>query len=329
MACAFSVFFQRNSTDLARFRWVECQFRALSYCRSKRQLDKALVSLPQGLDETYKRMLLNIQEVSVQDAKRILTLLCCAKRPLTVAELIDATAVELEDEPRLNPDGRLPGEDSIREVCPGLVEFDVRRDGDTTVRIAHFSVQEYLESERIPADAAKFGVTRLEANAEIASICLTYLLEPALLTEPIEEYPLAPYAAETWHDHFREGDKSKYSVEKQVLRLFRTSGGEFQKWVRTWNVDEPHGYISRNIPSPVYYASLLGISSVLTKLLCESSSTSIVSALSAEESFELVNARGGRYGSALQAASARGHEQVVKLLLDNGVRGKSMTGVLR
>ena len=190
MACEFSVFFQRNSADLARFRWVECQFRALSYCSSKRQLDKALVSLPQGLDETYKRMLLNIDEVSVQDAKRILTLLCCAKRPLTVAELIDATAVELEDEPRLNPDGRLLGEDAIRAVCPGLVEFDVRRDEDTTVRIAHFSVQEYLESERIPADAAKFGVTRLEANAEIASICLTYLLEPALLTEPIKEYPL-------------------------------------------------------------------------------------------------------------------------------------------
>ena len=142
MACPFSVLFQENSTDLAGFRWVECQFRALSYCASKRQLDKSLVSLPQGLDDTYKRMLLNIDEVSIQDARRILTLLCCAKRPLTVSELIDANAVELGDNPRLNPDGRLPGEEEIRAVCPGLVEVDVRPNCEATVRIAHFSVQE-------------------------------------------------------------------------------------------------------------------------------------------------------------------------------------------
>ncbi|KAI1584776.1 ankyrin repeat domain containing protein [Pyrenophora tritici-repentis] len=31
-----------------------------------------------------------------------------------------------------------------------------------------------------------------------------------------------------------------------------------------------------------------------------------------------VNAQGGDYGNALQAASAEGHEQVVKMLLDAG-----------
>jgi ankyrin repeat protein len=31
-----------------------------------------------------------------------------------------------------------------------------------------------------------------------------------------------------------------------------------------------------------------------------------------------VDAQGGYYGNALQAASSRGHEQVVKLLLDKG-----------
>ena len=31
-----------------------------------------------------------------------------------------------------------------------------------------------------------------------------------------------------------------------------------------------------------------------------------------------VNAQGGRFGNALQAASSRGHQQVVKLLLDKG-----------
>ncbi|KIM94779.1 hypothetical protein OIDMADRAFT_34784 [Oidiodendron maius Zn] len=201
-------------------QWVECQFQALSSCRSKHQLDKALVSLLQ---------------VSEQDARRILTLRCCAKRPLTVSELIDVNAVEIGDNPRLNPDSRLLGEDEICAVCPGLVEVDTRPKGDTTVRIAYFSVQEYLESERIlQQSAAMFSVTRPKADAEVTSICLTYLLEPALSRKSIAKYPFALYTANTWHRHFHDA-------------------GE-------------------------------------------------------------VNAQGGDYGSALQAASGRGHEQIVKLL---------------
>ena len=175
-------------------------------------------------------MLLNVDEESVQDARRILTLLCCAKRPLTVSELIDGTAVELGDNPRLNPNGRLFGEDEIRRVCPGLIEVDARPDDKTsTVRIAHFSVQEYLESERIlQHKAATFRVRKLEAHAEIASICLTYLLEPALSRDSMEEYPLALYAAKTWHEHFCDGDKNTHHAEHQALRLFRSSGGEFE-----------------------------------------------------------------------------------------------------
>jgi ankyrin repeat protein len=39
-----------------------------------------------------------------------------------------------------------------------------------------------------------------------------------------------------------------------------------------------------------------------------------------------VNAQGGRYGNALQAASARGREAVVKLLLDKGSEVKAQGG---
>jgi ankyrin repeat protein len=37
-----------------------------------------------------------------------------------------------------------------------------------------------------------------------------------------------------------------------------------------------------------------------------------------------VNAQGGFYGNALQAASCRGHKQVVKLLLDKGADVKKL-----
>jgi ankyrin repeat domain-containing protein 50 len=266
-------------------------------------------------------MLLNIDIESVQDARRILTLLCCVKRPLTVPELIDGAAVELGDNPRLNPEGRLFGEDEIRSVCPGLIEVDARPDEETsTVRIAHFSVQEYLESERIlQHETAIFSVRRLEAHAEIASICLTYLMEPALSSDSEEEYPLALYAAKTWHKHFRDGDQNTHHAEHQALRLFRSSRGEFENWVKIWNVEWYDGSKpSGKVPSPVYYVSLLGLDLVLSKLLCENPSGSSFLALSPLGISDLDNAQGGRYGNALQAASYEGHEKVVELLLDKG-----------
>lgn len=71
-----------------------------------------------------------------------------------------------------------------------------------TVRIAHFSVQEYLESERIrDQKAARFALTSPTAYAEITQICLGYLLEPDLLLSTLHQnvlkkYSLTHFAAE-------------------------------------------------------------------------------------------------------------------------------------
>ncbi|KAF2180645.1 hypothetical protein K469DRAFT_639699 [Zopfia rhizophila CBS 207.26] len=314
------------------FRWVECQFMALeSRSGSKRQLDVLLASLPRSLDKTYERMLLNIDEESVEDVRRILTLLCCAKRPLTVLELIDGVAVELGDDPQLNLDGRLLGKDEICRVCPGLIEVDAQLDDETaTVRIAHFSVQEYLESRRIvDSKAATFSVRRPEAHTEIACICLTYLLEPALSMSryPKREYPLALYAAQTWHEHLRDGGENTHYAKQQALRLFQNTGGEFENWVTIWNVDNSHGVkLCGRVPSPVYYASLLGLDLVLSKLLYENLSGAACSGLTVSEVSGLVNAQGGDYRNALQAASLRDHEKIVQLLLERNAGANAQGG---
>jgi hypothetical protein len=71
-------------------------------------------------------MLSNIEEESADDARRILSLLCTARRPLTVRELIDGIAVELGDHPRFNADSRLMNEEDIRRICPGFIELDLQ-----------------------------------------------------------------------------------------------------------------------------------------------------------------------------------------------------------
>ena len=49
------------------------------------------------LDETYKRMLVGIDTHCQERAQRILTLLCFSSRPLSVIEIIEAIAVDIQD----------------------------------------------------------------------------------------------------------------------------------------------------------------------------------------------------------------------------------------
>lgn len=260
-------------------------------------------------------MLTTISDESKEDARRLLTLLCCAKGPLTVKELIDGIAVEIGDSARLNIDGRLDNEEDIQQICPGLVEtYSDRYNMEVYVRIAHFSVQEYLESDRIyQHGAAPFGVRREKGHAEVAWICLTYIR--ALVSEPsFEEYPFALYAAKNWFRHYRDADQDSSRVTDEVIQFLRNSGGELKCWLRIWNIEKAArlilslpGFKPTDTPStPIYYASLLGLAAVVSKLCLQ---PDIVST---------INMSGGRYGNALQAAAGHGYEKVVQLLLDNG-----------
>jgi ankyrin repeat protein len=79
-------------------------------------------------------------------------------------------------------------------------------------------------------------------------------------------------------------------------------------WVQMYNVDELWDGINlslttKDMAQPLYYAALIGVLEVIENII----------PLTAD-----VNAHGGYYGHALQAASARGHEKVVQMLLDTG-----------
>ena len=77
-----------------------------------------------------------------------------------------------------------------------------------------------------------------------------------------------------------------------------------------------------DIPAPVYYASLLGLDQALHDLVnneqLESTKIRALSPTSRSSVSKNINAQGGRYGNALQAASGRGHEKAVQTLLDKG-----------
>ncbi|KAJ5601798.1 hypothetical protein N7510_011332 [Penicillium lagena] len=307
------------------FRYVECQFQAIKRARNRNQLDECLRSLPRDLDETYERLLCNIDETYVKDVRRVLTLLCVSTRPLTLNELIDAHAVELNEPSRLDREGRSYVPDELLDVCLGLVEIVAAEDeeGETTsiARIPHFSVQEYLQSNRIlQQKAARFAIRSGPANTEVAQICLVYLLELTLAEKldeaKIRDMPLARFSAMQWHHHYAHSCEEKPHVEELVIRLFQDETNSFVTWIRLFDVDFPWDTTPefqrpiKNVASPLYYASLLGLESIVNNITAVAVGDGSIT--------DIVNKKGGRLGSALQAASSRGHGKVVQILLDRG-----------
>ncbi|EXJ70448.1 uncharacterized protein A1O5_06517 [Cladophialophora psammophila CBS 110553] len=351
------------------FRWVECQFQILRRCpRSEYRLEECLASLPRTLDETYERMLSTIDSDYVDDAKRILTLVCFSVRPLTVPELMDGIAVDLSGSGWLDRRRRLHSADDLRRICPGLLAFNAAESDFTgspdaddeddrftvlTVHIAHFSVQEYIESERIRQQKASvYALQRSSANLDILRICLVCLLEPGLSSRRLdrsilEEHPLARFAASSWYAYYPYIASTTNNVQELVLKLFDHQKGSFSNWVRLHDLDTPwvnevkFHIESEHIASPLYYSSMLGFDWIVRELIAAESDDVnrevLIHTLGGENGNALqaaslhghtkvvetlleagadVNLRGGLHDNALQAASAGGHDAVIKLLLD-------------
>ncbi|GAB7364764.1 hypothetical protein MBLNU230_g5562t1 [Neophaeotheca triangularis] len=332
------------------FRWAYCQLQVLRKLKSTspKYVKKALDGLPATLDETYKRVLLDIEEMYRDHALTLLQWLAYAHSPPTLGELVEAAVTDPIHESSIDTDNRGDLEDTLN-ILTGLVtvveskETDVDSDSDsdseiepstpgassiileqadvashspdltpdTRVRLAHFSVKEYLESKRIlESDARHFHLESGTGHRTLAQSCLTYLryysesTEKTSTDEDLDKFPLLKYGAESWFYH--SALQQSVQVDREVLFL------QLEEARRDWLlIYDPDAYPSGsfNVPdrmesgSAVYYASVLGLLAVVSDLLGSGAN---------------VNAQGGTYGNALQAASARGYTEVVQLLIDNG-----------
>src|SRR5580704_17268084 len=102
-----------------RFRWVVCQLDVLRNCIKLDKLRKALRSLPKTLDETYDRILSNIEEEYKEEAFRVPQWLVFSARPVTVEEVVEVLATDLDT--AFDPQQRLPVPRDILTICSSLV----------------------------------------------------------------------------------------------------------------------------------------------------------------------------------------------------------------
>ena len=93
-----------------------------------RQVRAALDNLPEGMDGTYDEAMERVErqdESRKQLAKRVLSWITYAVRPLSVKELQHALAV-IPDTTELDPDD-ITDDEILASICAGLVVIDEER----------------------------------------------------------------------------------------------------------------------------------------------------------------------------------------------------------
>jgi ankyrin repeat protein len=312
-------------TAASRFRWVFCQLEALRHCLAPRVLHM-LKELPETLDETYERILRDINKANRDHARRLLQCLAVAVRPLRVAELAEVLAIDFGTTSRggtskLNTDWRWEDQqEAVLSTCSSLISI-VDEKGSQIVQFSHFSVKEFLTSSRIAgssADISPFRVLLEPAHTILAKACLVVLLRLGELVDKHnvkDKFPLARYAAEHWVDHARFENVSSH-VREGMEDLFDPDKPYFAVWPQVHDVDtEPlrdsllYEFASSSCKKsksaiPLYYAALCGLHDLAEQLIIKHP--------------QQVCSTGGYFTSPLGAALRGGHFKIAQVLHEHG-----------
>jgi ankyrin repeat protein len=275
-----------------------------------------LEDLPKTLDETYGRTLLGIDEEKREYAQRLFRCLAVSIRPLRVEELAEILAIRFPKatHPTFNTAWRPENaEEAVLSACTSLISI-VDREGHRVVQFSHFSVKEYLTSERLTAAEERLSYYHIlpEAAHTIlahASLSVLLQLDDKIDRNTIADFPLAPYAARHWVDHAQFRNVSLH-IKEVMKRLFNPAMPHFAAWVWLYDIDRywtgrmPTMHPTRPEAVPLYYASLCGFVGLAKHLIAAHTRD--------------VNSRGGSHTTPLHAASVKGHLKVASLLLRNG-----------
>ena len=276
----------------------------------------ALDDLPEGLDETYDRILLGIARERQEYARRLLHCLTASIRPLRVEELAEILAIKFDEGtlPKYDMNWRPENsEEAVLLACSSLITI-ITAGEERVVQFSHYSVKEYLTSARL-ANAGKHlsrhHILPHSAHTILAQASLSVLLalDEQVDKKSVTKYPLTIYAARYWIDHAQFDDVSS-SIEDEMERLFDSSKPHFATWIWIYDIDYPFREIlfaprpTQPEVVPLYYATLCGFCGIVKHLIMTYPQD--------------INARGGYYVTPLHAAVDKGNVDVTMLLLENG-----------
>jgi hypothetical protein len=286
--------------------------------KTRAEVEDTLNRLHPGLEGMYERMLLQIHKDRRDIAASILRWVTMAVRPLTLTELGEATGIR--------PPTNLSIDEAVRDYvnyCGYLLTVT-----GSEVGLVHQSAKDYLQRDK-PYDGEHefYRVKKTEAHLEVAKTCFKYIQRGPFLSSSIlqtkghsdkevssifQEYPLLEYASLYWPEH------SRYASDA-IEDMFDFSGPFCQKkskirknWLRYYWKSEYNHYIAPISFTLMHLAAYFGITPLARKLVRMN-----------KMRYKLPiqnpgNMRDSEGRTPLSRAAERGHEAVVKLLLENG-----------
>ena len=262
----------------------------------RRQKPRAMKS---GLDlgGAYAVMLGRIKDEGGEKARlgmAVLMWISHSRRPLQVDELCHAIAIRIGSNDVDNDD--IPTISTLLDCCQGLVTVDK---GSSTVRLIHFTLQEDLRTYPDLFD---------RPHSTMAETCLTYLNFQRfkdLVAAPsldLQDTLFLEYSSLHWGTHMRmELSDRAVTFALQLLDQFNSHISAEFLW-KTINDGSPFGYYSGDKPfSALHCISYFGIPEVTYALI--------------KMNRWDVNQRDGLGMTPLIWAAKYGHEEVVRLLL--------------
>ena len=244
-------------------------------------------------------------------AHRLLQCLTVAVRPLRVKELAEVLAVDFDAAggiPKLNEDLRWENqEQAVLSACSSLISV-VWDDDLQVVQFSHFSVKEFLTSDRLATstiDAYRFHHILTEPSHMImAQACLSVLLRlnSHINKGSIKDFPLARYASLSFGDHAEFGNVFAH-IRDATDDLLDADKPHFAAWlwVRTADFDDPP---KQPEASPLYHIAGFGFRAMVDYLISKRPADLSVR---------------GHYGIPLHVSLRHGHADVALLLLEHCV----------
>ena len=319
----------------------------------------ALSDLPDTLDKTYEQILAGIEKRSRKDALVLLRWLAYASPRLSLGELAEVRIIDLEGEGTVDVDDRGNIED-VLEILSGLVivepafeDFANRTktskrppsdedgidynigsfqpiDQNSKVQLAHFSVKEYLVSDRIVNSvAAGYALDEGQAHAFLGQSCFKYILHcyhssTVSVLHNDADYPLCKYAMRFGIVHQRCAEEllgsSHDSGQLQIQVLSDNMAIAKKLWpsmdlAKLVHSPELFGasILWKQAVPPLHLASLLALSNSVGTLLTRCTGFDID-----QEAEIMLLLMPGRFQTALHCAVYSNCTEIVDLLLDKG-----------
>jgi ankyrin repeat protein len=347
-----------KSMENRTYLWLHLTFDIIEKDRTnygkRSDVEKLLSKLPSRVSDAYEKIL--SRSTNYERTKLLLQIMLAAARPLSLDEANVALTLAVQTEglashealeEELWPRGNF--QSIVQNLCGLFISVY-----EGKLSFIHQTAREFLIN-RERQGTWEGSLTMAESHTTMSQLCLHYLLLPDIgdpneYDFPKDKFAFLSYAAAHWPLHYGSQDSAAAEQCREDARMLCNMTGYYASlWVRDYFHQRGLWHYGW---TDLALASYLGLKEVVQLILSEeetdvnaydgtyqdysSNYGTALQAASAEGHGEIVHilldagadveAKGGKYDTALQAASAGGHREIVYMLLDAGANVNAKGG---